>query len=215
MNSSLHRTMTEEQQAAIYRYTRIGLRWISGKISTDDVIKDFGNPEFNSDQLGGIEYAWYPGNVMKVMLLLKNKSINEGSGQVVSFEISVENDVLTNIPYQNFDDLGLSRLVRGEKIDGARIEAGDFYNPSGVVDPVGSLPLNLTTFAYRLPLPDDSPYDIYAGFDYLADLVSEHGPWNLGNIRKAVNLRELSIYSHYLTPEELDERKRANRWTTP
>jgi hypothetical protein len=211
MNDASQKQMTEAQQTVLFRYTKLGLEWVSGKISLDDVITELGTPGFHSDQPGKAEYSWFPGKVMSISFIFDRFNATDKNLRIDEFNIEIEDNVLTNIPYECFDELGMHRIVRGEKIDSVRTEQGEFFWPTGVVDASGGFPINYIGFAYRLSLPDGSPYDIRATVSYLAELVSETGPWDLKNVRRAVNLRELRIYRHYLSPDELKQRNDAKR----
>ncbi|WP_434665119.1 hypothetical protein P5W99_26440 [Paraburkholderia sp. A3BS-1L] len=214
MTYSQQKPMTPEQQEALLRYTKIGLRWVRGEISLDNVIKNMGIPQFHSDQDGKIEYAWFPEKVMSVSFIFDTRNSTDGTPCVSEFNIQIEDDVSTNILYQNFDEIGMKRIERGERIDNFRVEQSDFVGYPYLFDIFGGTPINTVVFGYRLPLADDSPYDIEANIRYLAELASEKGPWDIRNVRRAVDLREVEIFRHYLTLEELDNRKSASPWTT-
>ena len=207
--------MTIRLQEALFQYVKIGLKWICGEISFNDVVKNMGAPEFHDDQLGKIEYAWFPEKMMSVSFVFNAPDSVSAKPYVSEFNIEIEDDVITNIPYGRFDELGVRHIIRGERIDGGRIEQSDFVGFPYFFDLSGSTPNNTVVFGYRMPLESDSPYDVEANVRYLAELISEKGPWNVSNVRKAVDLREVEIVRHYLTPEELNERKEANRRTKP
>ncbi|MBN3854976.1 hypothetical protein G3N59_16460 [Paraburkholderia sp. Ac-20340] len=129
--------------------------------------------------------------------------------RINSFEIMLDDAVITNYPYQQIEQLGLDRIVHGEKIDGFRTEQGDFYWPVGVISMSSAFPPNYGTLSYRKRLPEDSPYDLYVTFDYLMELKSERGPWDVTNIIRADNLRRMRIGRSYLTPEDLKTRNQS------
>ncbi|MFX1765842.1 hypothetical protein PWP93_25280 [Paraburkholderia sp. A1RI-2L] len=51
MTYSQQNPMTPEQQEALLQYTKIGLRWVRGEISLDDVIKIWGFPNFTPTKM--------------------------------------------------------------------------------------------------------------------------------------------------------------------
>lgn len=101
-------------------------------------------------------------------------------------------------------------VVRGELLDGVRTEKKVFFSPSGKLSQVPDDPDHVG-FNFRLPMPDDSLFDVYASLDYLGEWKDDKGVPDLDNLRKAVNLRKLYIGRHYLSPKELDERNFAKR----
>jgi hypothetical protein len=206
------RQMTAEQDAMLFSLTRLGLEWVKGDIPFEDVKRRIGDPQHQFDQSGTLELTFFVEDVMEVTFEFRRPDEGASGESIPSgFSIDVYGDVQTNLPYETFDQLGLHRLVYGEKIDGVRSESRGFMFPVAMGDPMRHTPLNTISFAYRQLLPDDSPYDIYAGFTYLAELVREKGPWDLSIIRRAVNLRRLAIGRVYLSPEELDARDKALR----
>ena len=203
--------MTSEQQAQLLQFTKVGLQWVAGQISFDDVIKRLGKPQYQSEQADLIKYAYYPEDVMSVYFLFDKLHPVDGKPAINAFQVKVGDGVHTNIPYERFDSLGLQRLVRGESIDGVRVEQRDFFAPAGIADVSGFYPDNFFGFNFRLPLPPDSLFDVYAGFGYLGQWKDEHGIPDLSNVRQAVDLRNLGISRHYLTPEEQEQRRLAKR----
>ncbi len=205
------RQMTASEQDNLMHMTEIGLKWITGQMSFDDVVRSLGEPAYHSRQSDVVKYAYYPGGVMAVYFIYNKLYPVDGKPGIDNFAIKVDDNVHTNIPYEQLDRLGLHRVVRGERIDGVRSESADFFFPTGVAQVYGIHPRNYVTFSYRLPLPPDSPFDIYMGAGYLGEWVSENGRPTLDNLRKATDLRGLSIGRHYLTPEELKQRDDAKR----
>ncbi|WP_321961459.1 hypothetical protein [Paraburkholderia sp. J7] len=203
--------MSEAQQRALLRYVDIGLNWIKGGISFDDVVRTLGKPEFKSDQLGKIEYDWFPENIMTVSFTFDRENSADDKPTISTFRISVADSVHTNIPYEQFDSLGMQRVARGERLDNIRTEKDEFFSPNGMIDTSGSLPKNYVRFAWRQPLPEDSPYDIYASFGYLGEWINPHIVGGLSNFRNAVDLRDITISRFYLLPEELQQRNEAKR----
>ncbi|WP_085486557.1 hypothetical protein [Paraburkholderia susongensis] len=208
--------MTFEQQAQLLHFTRIGLKWIAGQMSFDDVTQILGQPlrRYESDQT--IDYTYYHEKVMLVTFSLDKLHTIHGKPRISDFRVKVEDlvhNVHTDIPLESFDSLGLHRIAHGESIDGVRTENSDFFSPNGITDPSGFYPDNYVSFGYRLPLPPDSLFDVYASFYYLGEWARPTGESgaNLNNLRVAVDLRNLVISRHYLTPEELEQRRQAKR----
>ncbi|MBN3776282.1 hypothetical protein G3O06_01730 [Burkholderia sp. Ac-20345] len=204
--------MTDEQQAALMHFAEIGLKWVSGEVSFDEVVKVFGKPDYQTEDSNSIQYAFYPEKVMSVRFTLDKLNLIDGRPRIGAFSIKVNDGIHTDVPYDRFEKLGLRRVERGESIDGVRAEQGDFFYPAGVADVNGTRPRNYATFSYRLPLSADSPFDVYAGFGYLGDWINEASrAWTLSNFRNAVDLRILNIARNYLTPAELQQREQAKR----
>ncbi|WP_157651569.1 hypothetical protein [Burkholderia ubonensis] len=207
------RTMTEVQQAKLMQFVRVGLQWVAGKIPFDEVERTFGKPKkYEADGVRMVDYAYYVGDdVITVEFFYDKLSPINGKPRLDGFELKVKEGVNTNIPYETWDGLGLARAKRGALIDGVRADQGDFFDPTGLRDITGWDPKNYVTFSYRLPMPPDSPFDVGAGFGYLGEWISEQGGATLSNFRNAVNLRDLGVGRHYLTPDELHERELAKR----
>ncbi|WP_157379622.1 hypothetical protein [Burkholderia ubonensis] len=211
MPKTISKQMTAEQQAILMHFTEIGLKWVAGQMSFEEVTRRLGKPEFHSEQIDIIEYAYFPEKVMSISFIFNKLRSTLGKPSIDTFSIEVRDDVRTNIPYERFDRLGLHKVVRGESIDGVRTETADFFYPTGIAQVYGIRPKNSVTFSYRLPLNPDSKFDVYAGFGYLGEWVSESGEWTLNNFRNAVDLRSLTIGRRYLTPEELRQRQQVKR----
>jgi hypothetical protein len=192
-NDKQMRKMTNEQQDKLLRYTNLGLRWVKGDVSFDDVKKQLGEPDLHTDQQGTIDYIFFPEKVMEVRFTYYRK------GRKV-----------TDIAYEIFDNLGFHRVKFGEKIDALRVEPRNFFIPVGAADVSHAEPLNSVSFMYRMPSGDDFPYDIYVAFNYHAD-IKESGPWDLSRINKAVNLRIVSAARLPLTDDELAARAAVRR----
>ena len=214
--TKMEKQMTLDQQAQLLYLTRIGLKWIAGQISFDDVTRELGQPLQRNESDQTINYTYYPEKVMLVTFSLDKHHLVDGKPGIRDFRIKVEDlayNVHTNIPLEIFETLGLHRIVHGESIDGVRTESSDFFSPNGIIDPSGFYPDNYVSFGYRFPFPPNSPFDIYASFYYLgvwAQPTRERGA-NLDNLRTAVDLRNLIISRYYLTPEELEQRRLAKR----
>ncbi|MFT4067896.1 hypothetical protein [Paraburkholderia sp.] len=212
----MEKQMTLDQQAKLLDFTRIGLKWIAGQISFDDVTGLLGKPLHCYESNQAIDCTYYPDKVMWVTFSLDKLHPVNSKPSIRDFRIKVEDlayNVHTDIPLENFDHLGLYRIVHGETIDGVRTENSDFFLPNGIIDPSGFYPDNYVSFGYRLPLPPDSLFDVYASFYYLGEWAKptkERGA-TLDNLRVVVDLRNVAISRHYLTPEELEQRRLAKR----
>jgi|GEM_PF-989182 len=204
--------MTPGQQEQLLRFTEIGLQWIDGRIAFDDVTRALGTPKkFEAPGDNVIDYAYFQQG-MTIDFIYNKLKLVDGKPGIDSFSIKISDDIHTNIPYERFESLGLHRLVRGESIDGVRIEQGDFFVPVGVADASRFYPENFFGFNYRLPMPPDSLFDVYVGLGYLGEWRDQGGgEAKLSKVRKAVDLRNLGISRHYLTPEELEQRHLAKR----
>ncbi|WP_143135516.1 hypothetical protein [Burkholderia ubonensis] len=207
------RMMTEAQQVKLMQFVRVGLKWVAGQISFDEVVRTFGPPEkYEAEGVRMIEYAYYvDDDVISATFSYDKLHRIDGKPSLYGMSLKIRDDVYTSIPYETWDHLGLHRLMYGELIDGARTETGDFFDPTGRRDITGWDPKNYVTFSYRLPMPPDSLFDVGAGFGYLDEWINERGDATLSNFRNAVNLRDLGIGRHYLTPEELQQRQLAKR----
>ncbi|WP_155122944.1 hypothetical protein [Burkholderia ubonensis] len=207
------RMMTEAQQAKLMEFVRVGLKWVTGQIPFDEVVRTFGQPKkYEAEGVRMIEYAYdFDDDTMSVTFSYDKLHRIDGKPRLYGMLLKIRDDVYTSIPYETWDRLGLHRLARGESIEAGRTVEGDFFDPIGVKDISGKYPRNYVSFGYRLPTPTDSPFDVGAGFGYLGEWVSEKGGATLSNFRNAVNLRDLGIGRHYLTPEELQQRQLAKR----
>jgi hypothetical protein len=210
-NDKQMRKMTNEQQDKLLRYTNLGLRWVKGDVSFDDVKKQLGEPDLHTDQQGTIDYIFFPEKVMEVRFTYYRKGRkDDGYPEIGDFRITVFDDVVTDIAYEIFDNLGFHRVKFGEKIDALRVEPRNFFIPVGAADVSHAEPLNSVSFMYRMPSGDDFPYDIYVAFNYHAD-IKESGPWDLSRVNKAVNLRIVSAARLPLTDDELAARAAVRR----
>ncbi|NML30654.1 hypothetical protein [Paraburkholderia antibiotica] len=203
------RQMTPDDQALLLRLTDIALQWAAGRITFEEVTQRIGKPPDQSDEFDLIRYEYYVNRVMTFEFVYDKLKLVDGKPSLAFFGLEVGSDVHANIPYECFDKLGLHRLVRGETIDGVRRERMDFFVPSGALDITGFYGTDYVSFGYRLPLPPDSLFDVYAGCSYYVEWIDANDAPTLGNIRKAENLRDLGVSRHYLTPQELEQRRQA------
>jgi hypothetical protein len=199
--------MTPAQQEQLIRIFGIGLRWASGEISFDDVVRNLGKPGYQSDVLGELKYAYYVDNIMSIYFMFDKSRLVDGKPTVDRLRIEVAENVQTNIPKESYEDrLKLHRRVVGQSIDGVRTETEPYFLPSGIV--AGDDP-NRARFSYRQPMPPDSPYDVLIGVDYLG-LFKHDGP-EFRSLQHPLNLRGIQINRVYLTPEQLEQRRLAKR----
>jgi hypothetical protein len=207
---AMQKQMTADQQANLIRFVKAGLKWVSGDISFDEVVKISGKPQFVDEQSNSIKYVYYEDG-MSIRFFLSKLVANGGRPRVESFKVKISDNISTNIPYEEWDGLGLHRIVRGEKIDGVRTEEGSFFAPTGIAEVETIHPKNYVTYGYRLPMPPDSLYDVNAGFSYLGEWINDKGSPVESNFRKPVDLRDIGISRYYLTPEELQQRNNTKR----
>jgi hypothetical protein len=206
------RQATPNQVAQLLRFAEIGLKWATGQITFDDITQRLGKPQYQSEQADLIKYVYYHEGVASISFVYNKLKLIDGKPGIDFFGLKVSGGVRTSIPYQRFESLGLHRLVRGESIDGVRIEEGTFFVPVGVADAARFYPENLFAFNYRSPMPPDSLFDVYASLGYLGEWKDESGGMaELSRVEKAVDLRDIGISRHYLTPEELERRRLAKR----
>ncbi len=204
--------MTAAQQAKLIQFVRVGLKWVTGQMPFEDVVRMFGQPKERSpDRASWIKYTYYPDKVMSVTFIYDKLHLDNGKPRIDGMLLKIGDNVETDIPYETWDTLGLRRLVRGERIDAGRTVEGDYFDPLGLKDVSGKYPLNYVSFGYRLLMPSDTSFDVGAGFGYLGEWVTKSGGATLSNFRNATNLRDLGIGRHYLTPEELKQRDDARR----
>jgi hypothetical protein len=198
------KSMTSEQQQQMLGIAEVGLRWVSGQIDFEDVKRAYGQPK-RSRIINEIEYVYFPGDALTAAFYFDKEHNVAGSPAVKRFVLTVDTYFEPHIRMSDYEQLlGLKRLVRGERIDGVRVVRREFFNPGNRC--AGCNPNNVV-LAYRLPLSSDSLFDVNADFDYLGshdapDYLSLHDP---------ENLREVTFYRRYLTPEQLDERNAARR----
>jgi hypothetical protein len=198
------KSMTAAQQQQMLGIAEVGLRWISGKIDFEDVKKAYGEPKSRRDT-NEIGYAYFPGDALTAAFYFDKERIVDGRPAVKRFVLTVDTYFEPHIRMSDYETrLGLQRLVRGEKIDGLRVEVGDFFNPGSRC--AGCNPNNVM-LGYRLPLSPDSLFDVNADFDYLGN----HDAPDRASLRDPENLREITFTRTYLTPTELEQRRAARR----
>ncbi|NML30656.1 hypothetical protein [Paraburkholderia antibiotica] len=211
--TAVEKQMTPDDQALLLRLTDIALQWAAGRITFEEVTQRLGKPPYHSEQVDIIKYGYFVKGVMSALFFYDKLKLVDGKPRIDFFQLEVDSDLRTNIPYECFDNLGLHRLVRGETIDGVRREGMDFFVPSGALDITGFYGKNYVSFGYRLALPPDSLFDVYLGASYDVEWIDANEAPVLGNIRKAENLRDLGVSRHYLTPRELEQRRQATQHT--
>ncbi|MDR5748022.1 hypothetical protein QCE73_33055 [Caballeronia sp. LZ029] len=195
--------MSPESRARLIELAKLGALWVAGKTSLEDVERRFGQSKLigppdddektysfsNLDY--GVHFNWN----------LKLENAKEHRSR--TFEIRLEANVRVNIDRDNLKDaLGLNRTKVGELIDGVRKETLDYY----AYVPLPGRDPDLVHLNYRFPLPDNSEFDVYAGFDY------KRLPEQVGStVENTDNFRELKISRWYLTSTELKQRDDAKR----
>jgi hypothetical protein len=198
------KSMTSEQQQQMLAIAEVGLRWVSGQIDFKDITRAYGQPK-RSRVTNEIAYVYFPGDALTAAFYFDKEHNVAGSPAVKRFVLTVDTYFEPHIRMSDYEQrLGLKRLVRGEKIDGVRVVRREFFNPGNRC--AGCNPNNVV-LAYRLPLSSDSLFDVNADFDYLGS----HDAPDYVSLRDPENLREVTFYRRYLTPEQLDERNAARR----
>ena len=201
----LKRDMTEEQQTRILQAIKAGLRWAAGEITFDQVQWILGQPNYGPIKRGIERVYRYEFAEATLEFVFDGTRSDSDSVPPDYFEMRVSGYLATHIQKKDYEShLGLHRLVYGELIDGVRKEPRTFFNP-GLGDFLGDR--NHVGLSYRLPLPDDSPFDVYADFDF----EGRNDPPDYASLKTADNLRAVTITRTYLTPEELRQRRMAER----
>ena len=181
----------------------VGLDWTSGRINFEDIKKTYGEPKRHY-VTNEISYAYFPGGILTAEFYFDKNRLIRGQPAVKRFVLTVNTYFEPHVRMSDYEArFGLQRLVRGEKIDGVRIEVGDFFNPGRCP----SCDRNRVILGYRLPLASDALFDINGDFDYLG---KDDAPDYL-SLRDPENLRQITFTRTYLTPAELDQRRAARR----
>jgi hypothetical protein len=198
------KSMTSEQQQQMLETLQVGMKWVQGSADFNDVKQALGSPTLLRDDIEE-GYVFVVGHVLTAEFYFDKTRLVAASPVVKRFVLTVDTYFEPHIRMSDYEQrLGLQRLVRGEKIDGVRVEVGDFFNPGNRC--AGCNPNNVM-LGYRLPLSPDSLFDINADFDYLG----AHDAPDYRSLRDPENLREITFTRTYLTPKELDERNAARR----
>ncbi|WP_434114373.1 hypothetical protein [Paraburkholderia caffeinilytica] len=201
----LKRNMTDAQRKQLLRAVETGLQWTAGEISFDEVQQTLGkSPDGPIER--GIERVYrYEPDFATLEFVFDTIRSNDGKAAVKYFMLRVSSDITTHIAKESYESLlGLHRLVRGELIDGVRAEPRDFFNP-GLGGFLGDR--NHVGLSYRLPLPVDSIFDVYADLDF----EGRDDPPDYVSLKDAENLRSVIFTRSYLTPTELDRRRQMKR----
>ncbi|MBN3818248.1 hypothetical protein G3N57_17285 [Paraburkholderia sp. Se-20369] len=199
---STQRAMMPEQRERMLRVATIGLQWVAGKITIEDVERQIGKPR-RIWHLDGDSYMYgYDGFGASFKWHKDWEKKHSGFSRI--FNLGVEAWITSNIPRETYESrLGLRKVKQGELIDGVREEELQYLNrpilPTSNPKAVG---LN-----YRLPLPDDTLFDVYAHFVY--EVVPGQTP--ASTFENTTNFRSVDITRSYLTPEELEQRRLAKR----
>ena len=196
--------MTIAQQEQMLQAMQIGLNWIQGTVDFDEVRRVLGQPTRLRDDIE-LGYVFVVGHALTAQFFFDKTRTVDGAPAVKRFVLTVDTYFEPHIRMSDYETrLGLQRLVRGEKIDGLRVVRREFFNPGSRC--AGCNP-NDVILGYRLPLPPDSLFDVYADFSYLGT----HDAPDYASLRDPENLREITFTRTYLTPVELDQRRAARR----
>jgi len=195
--------MTSAQRQQMLEAMQIGLNWTQGTVDFDRVKQTLGQPTRLRDDIE-LGYVFVVGHTLTAQFFFDKTRTVDGAPAAKRFVLTVDTYFEPHIHMSDYETrLGLQRLVRGEKIDGVRIEVGDFFNPGRCPD---CNPNNLI-LGYRLPLSPDSLFDVNADFNYLG----KHDAPDYASLRDPENLRVITFTRTYLTPAELEQRRAARR----
>ncbi|MDR5745330.1 hypothetical protein QCE73_19410 [Caballeronia sp. LZ029] len=198
--SRKERDLTSEQREQLIRVANIGLQWTAGNITIEDVFHELGRPQ-STWHTDGDSYI-YDFTDFAASFDWHQDRERQKDGFARVFDIQLAVWIKSNIPREIFDErLKLRRLVPGDVVDGERKVGSPYFIPGGLS--IDSDP-SLGYFFYRLPLADDSPYDVTAELTYRANYKEQ-------NLEDTMNLRQLNFNRIYLSPKELGQRNLAKR----
>jgi hypothetical protein len=195
--------MTPNERAELLHIADIGLNWIQGKTTFSAIQQTWGKPPFDwSPTKRGVSYFF---NGFSIDLFFNEDRLVDNRYAPQKFILTVSDQTDAHIHFKDYETrLGLHRLVRGEKIDSERTEEGNFFNPGNRVIPPQP---NRVFLSYRLPLPPDSIFDVYADFDYNGN---NDAP-DYRSLRDPDNLRTITFSRDYLTDKQLLDRRAAHK----
>ncbi|VXB50297.1 conserved hypothetical protein [Burkholderia sp. 8Y] len=199
---SMQTPLTNEQISTVLRVSELGLQWVAGKISIEQVESALGKLE-GSNINGESSYYYDKGDFgANFDLLDNNEKRRIGVGRSFGLRSSVVKSA--HVPRETLEQqLGLHRNVPGELIDGVRREHLAYLaKPILETQAPDEVALNS-----RLPMPPGSPFDVRVRLVYrtISNRASE------SDFGTAANLRSITIERWYLTPAELQEREDAKR----
>ncbi|MGM3273707.1 hypothetical protein [Ralstonia sp. 24A2] len=196
------RHMTEEQREQALRVTSLGIQWSAGTISIDDIEREIGRQDpYKVDDK--TSYTYGRKDFYFTFYQYANKE-KDKSGNSRGFRLTTQAWITSNIPRDLFESrLGLKKVKNGELIDGYRKEELRYFNPPQPTSPR----LDIASFNYRLPMPDDSPFDVTLNTRYQA---AGEQP-RLSDFETTTDLRNIDIGRWYLDPDEIEERNQKKR----
>lgn len=188
-----------EQRAAFLAIAKLGVQWVAGKVSIQDVEREYGllsvlqsNDHYLYTFNGrgfGASFTWYEERERQKAFVSRK------------FEIAPETWVGVAIDRDELKDaLGLVRREKGEIVDGIE-DRLDYYAP-----PIPGLNPYVAHLNYRLPLAHCSEYDVTASFDYE---VRPDQP--RATLDSTENLRSVQVSRWYLTSAQFEQRNHAKR----
>jgi hypothetical protein len=176
--------------------------WVAGKLTIEQVQGKLGKLSLSS--IGSNVTYYYEEDGLGASFTLDRERAIDVRGRGRRFEVEPVSWKSASIPREAIEQrLGLHRVQLGELVDGVRKETLVYeVRPMlGMQDP------DEVSFNLRLPLPDDSPFDVRATLVYRAN-PEEPGQSELDT---TTYFRSIEIRRVYLTPEELEERNFAKR----
>jgi hypothetical protein len=197
------RDMTEDQREQVMRVTSLGIRWAAGTVTLDDIYRELGQPKSIAGTPEDSSYI-YGYKDFHFNFYLDKELENNKSGNSRGFRLTTQAWITSNIPRELFESrLGLKRVQQGELIDGYREEKLRYFNPPNPMSPRQ----DIVGLNYRLPMPDDSPFDVTMNVRYKA---AGDEP-DLAAFEATTDLRTLDIGRWYLLPSALEERNQKKR----
>jgi hypothetical protein len=187
---------------SILRISELGAEWVAGKITIDQLEGSLGT--LDKLTVKDTESYFYNGSGFgaEFQLIKINEIKQTNMGR--KFHLGLNEWKSISIPRETFEQrLGLVRSVPGELIDGVRKET-QLYMRRPIFDNQDPDEIGLYL---RLPMPNDSLFDVRASFEYRAI----PGQPVESNFDTTTNFRSLSIERWYLTPKALEEREHAKR----
>jgi len=158
--------LSAEQLSTFLKVAQIGVDWVAGKLTIEQVQQKFGT--LSSSRIGtSTTYFYKQDGIFGAVFDIDRDSKSSEVGIGRRFKVEPVSWKSASIPREDLEQrLGLHRVRVGELIDGVRKEALAYEaRPILSTQDPDRLRLNL-----RLPLSDDSPFDVRAILVYRADL---------------------------------------------
>ncbi|NML30992.1 hypothetical protein [Paraburkholderia antibiotica] len=206
------KSMSTQEQEQLFPFFEAALAWASGTRSFDDIVEQFGKPKkYDTPGVNTVDYTYFLGNNVSIKFMFDRLYPVDGQPSIKTALIDIDSLTTTDIPKESYEvRLNLHRVVRGESIDGVRVERGSYFAPRGVL--IGGDP-DIVDFVYRQPLRPDSPYDVYVTLTYRGEY--QHDGPEFRSLQNPRDLRSIEIDRVYLRPEELEQRRLAPSTLSP